>query len=197
MIQVYRASPTPRDPSSADGTLACMTEEWRPIVAALADPVRRAVYASVVGSDVGTAANTAAKLNISPKKRDRALAALVGAGLLLSTEGGFVVDGTIFKRLLDQDPQPTKHGIDRFIRNGRIDQYPARPDDRTELLAWAADQALTLDEVIGEREINSRLELLVDDFASLRRYLIDAGLLQRDADGRTYRRAPKSVDKST
>jgi hypothetical protein len=79
--------------------------------------------------------------------------------------------------------------VDRFLRDGRIAQYPARPDDRAELLRWVVAQVIATDETLGERELNSRLALLVDDFATLRRYVVDAGLLRRDADGRAYRQA--------
>jgi hypothetical protein len=68
----------------------------------------------------------------------------------------------------------------------RIDQYPARPADRREVLAWAADRVIVPGERVVEAEINERLSAIVDDFATLRRYLVDAGLLRRDADGRGY-----------
>lgn len=45
------------------------------------------------------------------------------------------------------------------------------------------------DEVIDERTLTKRLATLSDDPVTMRRYLVDAGLLDRAADGSTYRRA--------
>jgi hypothetical protein len=70
-----------------------MADDWRRIIATLADPVRRQVYASVV-LDV--------PIDLPPKKREKALA----------------------------------------VRDGRIEQYPVRSDDRLEFLTWARDRAL-------------------------------------------------------
>jgi hypothetical protein len=152
-----------------------MTEEWRPAVAALNDPIRRAVYASIV---LGVEAPV--------KKRDRALARLVDAGLIVPTDTGHAVVDDPFARLLALEPSITKTGVDRFIVDGRIDRYPARPADRAELLGWASDRVLTQDERVSEAVLGERRSEIVDDVATLRRYLVDAGLLHRDADGREY-----------
>ena len=149
------------------------------MVAALADPGRRAVYAGLVlGTDDG----------IPGKQRAKALASLQSAGLIAA-------DGTVnadaFKNLLALEPAVTRTGIDRFIKDGRIETYPARPTDRAEILEWAAAQVLRPGETISEKEISERLESIVKDFVSLRRYLVDAGLVTRDADGTAYTLNPK------
>ncbi|HEY2644550.1 MAG TPA: DUF2087 domain-containing protein [Galbitalea sp.] len=154
-----------------------MAEDWRRIIATLADPTRRLVYASIV-ADVA--------VDIPPKKREKALAALSAAGLIVASGDGFVASETVFAELLTQAPAVTRTGIERFIRDGRIEQYPARPTDRDEVLAWAATQALKPGEVLTERALNERLLAMTDDVASLRRYLVDAGLVVRDAAGSGY-----------
>jgi hypothetical protein len=40
-----------------------------------------------------------------------------------------------------------------------------------------------------EKQVNEKLQLFHRDSASLRRYLVDAGLLQRSSGGREYWRA--------
>ena len=171
-----------------------MSEAWRSLVAALDDPTRRAVYASLV---VGSEVDALPLADVPAKEKERALSTLANAGLLTATDNGYVVNDEAFKKLLDEDPQPTRQGVERFIRAGRIEAYPSRPGDRAELLAWAADRVLAPGEVLSEHEISERLEAISDDFASLRRYIVDAGLVTREADGRSYRRVISKVQSST
>ncbi len=44
-------------------------------------------------------------------------------------------------------------------------------------------------EILTERAVNDRLAAIVDDVAAMRRYLVDAGLLERSRDGGAYSRA--------
>jgi hypothetical protein len=157
-----------------------MTDDWRRIIATLADPVRRQVYAGVV-LDV--------EVDVPSKKREKALAALTAAGLLLAAGDDYAVNPDAFASLLAASPAVTRAGVDRFVRDGRIEQYPVRADDRFTLLTWVRDRALPDDAELSERELNDRLGELTGDIASLRRYLVDAGLVTRDAAGRRYRRA--------
>ena len=82
-----------------------------------------------------------------------------------------------------------REGIDRFIVNGRIDTYPAKPADRRALLEWVAANAMQPSEVLTEPELNDRLVAFRDDAATLRRYLVDEGLLQRTPSESSYSRA--------
>jgi hypothetical protein len=157
-----------------------MADEWRRVAATLDDPVRRRVYASVV-LDV--------PIDLPPKKLDKALAALIAAGLVAADGENFVVTEDAFGALLAASPAVTRAGVDRFVRDGRIIQYPVRADDRLEVLSWARDRALPDASELSERELGERLAELTSDVAALRRYLVDAGLVVRDADGRRYWRA--------
>ena len=157
-----------------------MADEWRRITATLADPVRRQVYASVV-LDV--------PIDLAPKKRDKALADLVAAGLVRVDAGRFAVVDDAYAALLAASPAVTRTGIDRFVRDGRIIQYPVRAEERFTLLEWARDRAFPDSTELSERDLGERLADLTSDVAALRRYLVDAGLVVRDADGRRYWRA--------
>jgi hypothetical protein len=155
-----------------------MADDWRRIVATLADPVRRQVYAGIVlGVPIG----------LAQKKRDNAIAALEAAGLIVATTDDYAVIDSAFTDLLAASPAVTRTGIDRFVRDGRIEQYPVRADDRLALLGWARDRAFPDGGELTEQALNQRLAELTADVASLRRYLVDAGLVSRDADGRRYR----------
>jgi len=108
-----------------------MADDWRRIIATLSDPVRRRVYASLV-LDVD--------VELSTKKRDQAVASLLAAGLLTATPDGPAVEESVFSRLLAASPVVARTGVDRFVRDGRIEGHPSRPADREELLRWARDR---------------------------------------------------------
>jgi Uncharacterized protein conserved in bacteria len=78
----------------------------------------------------------------------------------------------------------------RFLVRGEdtIDRYPRRREDRLLLLQWIADRAFTDDDDLTESQVNERLYRYTDDVAVLRRYLVDAELLERFPDGTGYRR---------
>lgn len=159
----------------------------RQLAALLANPDMRATYAAVV---LGVLEGDHAT---ATPRRQRMLSALLKAGLVEPTPaGGVVATSAPFRTLLDQYPKrerPT--GIDRFVRDGRIDRYPSNPDERRELLEWVAHRCVAGDEVVTERELNGRLEQYSDDFAVLRRYLVDFGLLWRTRSGSSYSRAER------
>ncbi|TBN58025.1 DUF2087 domain-containing protein [Glaciihabitans arcticus] len=155
-----------------------MSNEWRRVVAALANAERRTVYAALV---VG------ATPDIPAQRLEKALAALADAGLVSrSTDGTPTVIEGVFAELLAAEPEVRRDGVDRFIRDGRIEQYPAKPAQRREILEWAVATLPPGDHT--EAALNQALCLLVDDFASLRRYLVDESLLERTPDGSSYRR---------
>lgn len=75
----------------------------------------------------------------------------------------------------------------RFARFGRLTEIPADQGQRAELYAVIVELVPT-DHDLTEAEVNEALLLASDDPATLRRELFDAGLLDRAADGSTYRR---------
>jgi hypothetical protein len=156
---------------------------WRRVMAALANRDARTAYAQIV---LGENALADAK----EQRRSRALAVLLEAGLVERTGGNtFQASETIFHNLLSQQPkrQP-KTGVDRFLRLGRIDRYPASAADRRELLAWIVGEAIQPGEDLTERQVNERLLSYTDDVVLLRRYRVDFGLLERTASGSSYSR---------
>lgn len=54
------------------------------------------------------------------------------------------------------------------------------------LLQWVAVRVLAPGETVSEAVLNGRLRVLADDTALLRRYLVDAGLVERRQDGSEY-----------
>ncbi|MEO7147486.1 MAG: DUF2087 domain-containing protein [Terrimesophilobacter sp.] len=159
-----------------------MTKEWRTVLAALANADARSVYAEVVLGLPGAA-------GLPTKKRDRAVTTLCNAGLIRVGAGGsLVVVSDAASDLLERTAEPKHEGVHRFVRNGRIEQYPVRPVDRCELLSWVVEQSIQSDEVLSEADVNDRLEPFHPDVATLRRYLVDDGLLMRTPSGSSYSR---------
>jgi len=152
-------------------------------MAALASRDVRTAYAQIVlGEEV--------LADAKEQRRSRAIAILLEAGLVDRTQAnGYQASETIFRELLSQQPkrQP-KTGVDRFLRLGRIDRYPASAADRRELLAWIVGEAIQPGEDLTERQVNERLLSYTDDVVLLRRYLVDFGLLERTASGSSYSR---------
>ena len=160
-----------------------MANEWRAVIAALANPDARQVYAEVVLGLPDAA-------GLSPKKRERAVAALRSAGLIRTAQDGALELATApLTAMLADAAEPRREGIERFTVDGRIETYPAKPTDRRELLEWVAGEALGPDEVLTEAELGERLERFREDVATLRRYLVDEGLLLRTPSGTSYSRA--------
>lgn len=74
-----------------------------------------------------------------------------------------------------------------FVADGRLVSIPARHGRRLVVLRWLLDHAFPDERPYPEREVNERLALVHPDVAALRRYLVEAGLMIREAG--IYRRA--------
>jgi hypothetical protein len=72
-----------------------------------------------------------------------------------------------------------------FVAGGRLVRLPARRGQRRVILEYVADR-FESDRQYAEVEVNDLLGSLHDDHVSLRRYLVDEGLLDRK--GGVYRR---------
>jgi hypothetical protein len=81
--------------------------------------------------------------------------------------------------------------LGNFMRDGRIVTMPARRSKRIVLLNFVA-QLFDVGVRYSECEVNRRLRNLHDDFAALRRYLVDEEFLSRE--GGEYWRTGGSVD---
>jgi hypothetical protein len=166
-------------------------DSWRGVVAALANPESRRVLGLLLAEL--DASEYLASLPL--KRRDRVVRVLSDAGLLDSSSDALQLRTERFAELLASAPVERPTGIERFVINGRLEQYPAGADDRASVLQYLIDRTMPEPaELIDERTITERLEALTDDPVTVRRYLVDAGFLDREADGSTYRRGAASGD---
>lgn len=156
----------------------------RAVLALLANADTRAVFAEIAAAEVP-----------SGDARERALRKLLASGLLeAGPDGRPVVAAGRLRATLKQSAPPPVVGAERFLsRTGRILDYPARWADREALLALVLARSVPAGEELTEKELGVRLGRHTDDVATLRRYLVDAGLLRRSPDGRSYRRAEPPV----
>ena len=76
--------------------------------------------------------------------------------------------------------------IRSFIRDGRLTTIPARERRRQVIYRYLRDQVFTEDRAYPEKEVNQRLAMYHADVATIRRGMVDAGLVTRD--GGEYRR---------
>ncbi|MGO1592384.1 MAG: DUF2087 domain-containing protein [Ancrocorticia sp.] len=162
--------------------------QWRNIMAALANPDTRRVAAKLMlGEEFETAS-----AEFTPSKRRKVTAAIEKSGLV-DPETGSLNESIFREALASGGAQPAKQrGIERFLHGKLIIQYPANSSERAELLSWVAAQAFGPAEVLSEKDVNERLRPFTDDVAELRRYLVDHGLVYRSPDGAQYsRRGPE------
>ncbi len=73
-----------------------------------------------------------------------------------------------------------------FIRDGRLVSIPSREKRRLVIYAYLRDAVFTEDRTYPEREVNQRLALFHSDVATIRRGMVDAGLVTRESG--EYRR---------
>lgn len=156
-------------------------DQWRPLVAALAnDRVREAFARLTLGASADDALG-----GLSPSRRRHVVETMRRAGLVTDD---LRADGEAFARVLASAPaavRPT--GVARYLsREGRVIGYPSNPDERRELLTLLAARILAPGEILDERGINERLEAVTDDVAALRRHLVDHDLVERTRSGTEY-----------
>jgi hypothetical protein len=73
-----------------------------------------------------------------------------------------------------------------FFRDGRLVSIPAKSSKRDLLLPLILERCFPEDRAYEEKEVNQRLALIYPDAAALRRFLVDGGLMTREAG--IYRR---------
>lgn len=86
-----------------------------------------------------------------------------------------------------EDPAFAARVVRAFVRDGRLVSIPARERRRLVIYRHLRDAVFTEDRSYPEREVNMRLALFHPDVATIRRGMVDAGIVTR-ADGQYRRR---------
>ncbi|WP_410589994.1 DUF2087 domain-containing protein [Amycolatopsis sp. lyj-23] len=145
------------------------------LVSALADPDRLQLFARICTAPDGLEAAAATAKHV---KR------LIDAGLVAETGGRYRAVPGVFREALVKGPADP---LDGLFRHGRLVSIPHSGKARHLLLTHLADR-FEPGRLYTEQDVREKLSMVHDDHATLRRYLIDEGLLQRSNDGGAYGR---------
>ena len=167
------------------------------VLGRLADEKRMRAFAAVA-LGASSVHDVAARAGLDDDEAARALARLIGARLVREEETGLEVDlrvladaarasSTPRPKAVMADATPEQAAVARnFVTaDGRLRALPARAAKRRLVLEWVASR-FEPDREYPEKEVNGILLGVHDDVASLRRFLVDGGLLEREAG--VYRR---------
>lgn len=121
----------------------------------------------------------------------KALAKLAGGGLAVQDEGGWRARPERFRELLKDSAEPAaeldpeERLLRTFLVDGRLASMPMKREKRLVVLRYIS-RAFEPGVRYSEKDVNVVLRAFHDDYAALRRYLIDEELLSRD-DGMYWR----------
>ncbi|MEY9872441.1 hypothetical protein ABH931_001917 [Streptacidiphilus sp. MAP12-33] len=149
-----------------------------PLASALSDPDRLRVFARVVLA--GEGGLDAAELGSERARLER-------AGLVTVREGRAQARTEAFADALRSPARPEGSEVAQLFKDGRLTEMPVKPARRLALLAHLTERAFERGVAYSEPEVNIALKQYWDDYAALRRYLIQNGFLVRSADGAAYR----------
>jgi predicted transcriptional regulator len=170
----------------------------------LADGDRRRVAAALI---LGAASVDEVKTatGLSTRAVGRALSRLVDAGLVVRDDDGrhWLVEDAFRQAAIAAAPAEKTEAFDApddaarvlraFVRDQRLLSIPSHHAKRLVVLDYVV-QEFEPGRHYSEREVNARLARWFDDVASLRRYLVDEGLLGREPGGGAYWRSGGTVE---
>ncbi|MFS0555127.1 DUF2087 domain-containing protein [Brevibacillus sp. 179-C9.3 HS] len=105
-----------------------------------------------------------------------------------SAQAGDAKSGKQKNSVKDGDAAEYAAIVTRFLPNGlsgRLERFPRKQKHKLILLEEISKK-FELGRFYTEPEVNEMLEGLYDDYVTLRRYLVDFGLMDRQADGSQY-----------
>ena len=162
------------------------------IVGHLAHPDRRRVLAALI-LGATTADDVKRMTGLGTRAVVTALTRLADSDLVLHDEGGhyWLVEEAFRQAVIDAQaaPQPDEHAgvsadaarvLRAFVRDGRLLSIPAQRSKRLVVLDLFA-QDFEPGRRYPERTVNAMLRKWHDDTAALRRYMVDEGVLDREA----------------
>jgi len=176
------------------------------VAGALADSDRRSVFAAV---QLGAAhvADVATVSGLSVAQVGKALGKLVDVGLVTVANGRLTIAAAVFQQAAraalarpsvsehDSLPVADRKVMNAFVVDGRLQSIPSSPGKRLVILDWLA-QLFEPGRYYSEAMVNLTLGQRHADTAALRRYLVDEGLLDREA-GVYWRSGGSVVNEST
>ncbi|WP_422070538.1 DUF2087 domain-containing protein [Streptomyces orinoci] len=189
--------PPPSSNPTADETGRAAPEDHPPscgdLVGALAEPDRCAAFAALV-LGARSVKEVAEAARLKPPAAAGALQRLTDSGLVTLTDARahtYEVTKNVFRKAIRTEERVAgKEGGDgagAYFRRGRLRAIPGDDAVRARVLRVVAD-SFRPGETYSEAKVNALCGEWLDDWVSLRRALIDEGLLRRDATGTRYER---------
>ncbi len=74
---------------------------------------------------------------------------------------------------------------EKFFKHEKLMQIPKKEKYRTAIMNYIITY-FEIDKIYNEKEVNEIIKEIYDDFAYIRRYLVDNNYLIRDNDGKNY-----------
>lgn len=167
------------------------------IVGQLADVDRRRVLATIELGATNLADVTAAA-GLPEHRAAKALGRLVDAGVVVSGADGLAVAADAFALAArealarpadtahDDQPDDTRKVLLAFAPQGRLTTIPTAPAKRLVVLDWLC-QRFEPGRRYSERDVTDALDGHAVDAVTLRRFLVDSNLLDRDTTGEYWR----------
>ena len=161
----------------------------------LSDDERLRVFAAIA-LGATTSEDVAKAAGLDEDRVQTVLPRLVTAGLIDPDDGLRVQTESLGEASRDRPPRrrelpgATEHQaavLRNFVADGRLRELPARAAQRRVVLEYLADR-FEPGRAYAEPEANELLGAFHDDYATLRRYLVDGRLLERSSG--VYRRPP-------
>src|ERR687898_2686929 len=135
------------------------------------------------------------------------LAFLANVGVIHETDGVYDLDEKAIESFArgqfegkrpafeaTQEPEDVRKVLKNFLNaDGSLKQIPLQGNKLLIILNFIVD-AFAYDTDYTEKEVNTILRRFHVDTASLRRYLVDNGLLARESDGTRYWRRPEPAE---
>ena len=159
------------------------------LIGLLAEPERlRVAAALILGAGPRQELETATGLG--PRTIVTALNRLVDGGLVSRSDEGYRFEIDELRDAAreagrrrteeEREASPTDEILSRFLKGGRLVSMPAARSKRIAVLNHIA-QEFEPGHYYDEREVNRILKRYHDDYATMRRYLVDESFLSRDA----------------
>lgn len=160
------------------------------VARALADNGRRQVFAAIVLGDADAVA-VAGRTGLGAREVATAVRRLVDAGLVVATTGGLKVDADGLRDLArtpasvgERSAELGDRLLRTFVGDGVLRGLPAQRGRRRTVLAHVTMESFEPGVRYPERAVDERLRAWCaqggSDHVTLRRYLVDEGLLARD-----------------
>ena len=157
------------------------------LLGALANPARLRLLADVADAgENGCTMEDLPRRDLTAREVRDHISRLVQVGLVEPGGAGFVARLDRMHQAHAALTSGDDPEITTFFRQGRLVELPRSPVRRRAVLTQIA-QLFEEGRAYSEAQVNAILNEVHDDYAALRRYMVDFGILERDRRGMQYR----------